>query len=69
MSSVEQVMLGRTAEPLVPGSSHLDIEIAIARLKKYKLSGMDQILVELILEYIISVFFRHYTYQQIVQNF
>jgi hypothetical protein len=37
-----------TAEPLVPGPSHLEVEIAIAELKKYKLSGTDQILVDLI---------------------
>jgi hypothetical protein len=62
-------MLGRTAEPLVPGSSRLEIEIAIAKLKKYKLSGRDQILVELILDYIISAFFSHYTYQKMFLKF
>jgi hypothetical protein len=30
------------AEP-VPGSSHLEVEIAIAKFKKYKLPGSDQI--------------------------
>jgi hypothetical protein len=36
------------AEPLVPGPSCLEVEIAIAKLKKYKLPGSDQILAELI---------------------
>jgi hypothetical protein len=31
------------AEPLVPGPSRLDVEFAIAKLKKYKLPGSDQI--------------------------
>jgi hypothetical protein len=37
-----------TAEPLVPGPSHLEVEVAIAKLKKYKSPGSDQIPVELI---------------------
>jgi hypothetical protein len=37
-----------TAEQLGPGPSHLDVEIAIAKLKKYKSPGTDQIPVELI---------------------
>jgi hypothetical protein len=37
-----------TAEPLVPGPSHLEAEIAIAKLKKYKSPGSDQIPAELI---------------------
>jgi hypothetical protein len=37
-----------TAEPLVPGPSPLEVEIAIAKLKKYKSPGTDQILAELI---------------------
>jgi hypothetical protein len=39
-----------TAVPLVPGPSHLDveIEIAIAKLKKYKSPGNDEIPAELI---------------------
>jgi hypothetical protein len=37
-----------TAEPLVPGLSYLEVEIAIAKLKKYKSPGSVQILVELI---------------------
>jgi hypothetical protein len=37
-----------TAEPLVPGPSCLEVEIAIAKLKKYKSPGSDQIPAELI---------------------
>jgi hypothetical protein len=36
------------AEPLVPGPCHLEVEIAIAKLKKYKSPGSDQIPAELI---------------------
>jgi hypothetical protein len=36
-----------TAQPLVPGPSHLEVEIAIAKLKKYKSPGSDQILAEM----------------------
>jgi hypothetical protein len=36
------------AEPLVPGPSCLEVEIAIARLKKYKPPSSDQIPSELI---------------------
>jgi hypothetical protein len=32
-----------TAEPLVPVPSHLEAEITIAKLKKYKLTGSDEI--------------------------
>jgi hypothetical protein len=32
-----------TAEPLVPGASRFEVEIAIAKLKKYKSPGSDQI--------------------------
>jgi hypothetical protein len=32
-----------TAEPLVSGPSHLEVEIAIAKLKKYKSRSSDQI--------------------------
>jgi hypothetical protein len=39
-----------TAEPLVPGPSHLEVEIAIAKLKKYKSPGSEQIPEELIPE-------------------
>jgi hypothetical protein len=43
-------MLGRihTAESLVPGLSHLEDEIAIEKLKKYKSPGSAQMLAELI---------------------
>jgi hypothetical protein len=37
-----------TAEPLVPGPSLLEVEIAIAKLKKSKSPGSDQIPAELI---------------------
>jgi hypothetical protein len=36
------------AEPLVPGLSHHEDEIAIAKLKRYKLPGSDEIPKELI---------------------
>jgi hypothetical protein len=36
------------AEPLVPGSSHIEVEIVTAKLKKYKSPGSDKILAELI---------------------
>jgi hypothetical protein len=38
----------QTAEPLVPGPSHFEVEIAVVKLKKYKFPGSDQILGELI---------------------
>jgi hypothetical protein len=37
-----------TAESLVPGPSRLEAEIAIAKLKKYKSPGSDEIPAELI---------------------
>jgi hypothetical protein len=37
-----------TAEPLVPGPSRLEAEIAIGQLKRYKSPGSDQIPAELI---------------------
>jgi hypothetical protein len=37
-----------TIEPLVPGPSHLEVESPIAKLKKYKSPGSDQIPAELI---------------------
>jgi hypothetical protein len=37
-----------TAEPLVPGPSRLEVQIAIAKLAKYKSPGSDQIPAELI---------------------
>jgi hypothetical protein len=36
-----------TAEPLVPGLSHLEVEISIEKLKKHKSPGSDQIPAEL----------------------
>jgi hypothetical protein len=36
------------AEPLVPGPTCLEAETAIAKLKKYKSPGSEQILAELI---------------------
>jgi hypothetical protein len=38
----------RTAEPLVPEPSLVEVEIAIGKLKSYKSSGTDQILAKLI---------------------
>jgi hypothetical protein len=37
-----------TSEPLVPGPNRLEVEIAIAKLKKYKSPGSVQIPAELI---------------------
>jgi hypothetical protein len=36
------------AEPLVPGSSRLEVKIATAKLKKYKSPGNDHISTEMI---------------------
>jgi hypothetical protein len=47
VSDVRQIEVHR-AEPLVPGPSHLEVEIAIAKLKKYISPGSDQIPAELI---------------------
>jgi hypothetical protein len=47
VNDVRQIEV-HTAEPLVPGPSCLEVEIAIAKLKKYKLPGSDQMLSELI---------------------
>jgi hypothetical protein len=47
VSDVRQIEVG-SAEPLLPGPSRLQVEIAIAKLKKYKLPGSDQIPAELI---------------------
>jgi hypothetical protein len=47
VSDVRQIEV-HTAEPLVPGPSCLEVEIAIAKLKKYKQPSSDQIPVELI---------------------
>jgi hypothetical protein len=46
VSDVRQIEM-YTAEPLVSGPSHLEIEISIAKLKKYKSPGSDQIPQEL----------------------
>jgi hypothetical protein len=45
---VRQILEVHTAEPLVPGPSRLEDEIAIAKLKKYKSPSSDQIPAELI---------------------
>jgi hypothetical protein len=42
VSDVRQIEV-HWAEPLVPGPSHLEVEIATAKLKKYKWPGSDQI--------------------------
>jgi hypothetical protein len=42
VSDVRQIEV-HTAEPLVPGPSRLEVEIAIAKLKKHKSPGNDQI--------------------------
>jgi hypothetical protein len=49
VSDVRQIGV-HTAEPLVPGPSHPEVEIATAMLKKHKSPGSDQILAELIQE-------------------
>jgi hypothetical protein len=46
VSEVKQTEI-HTAEPLVLGPSHLEVDISIAKLKKYKSPGSDQILAEL----------------------
>jgi hypothetical protein len=47
VSDVRQVEV-HTPELLLPGPSHLEVEIAIATLKKYKSPGSDQTPAELI---------------------
>jgi hypothetical protein len=47
VSDARQVEV-HAAEPLVPGPSRLEVEIAIAKLKKYKSPGSDQIPADLI---------------------
>jgi hypothetical protein len=47
VSDVMQIEV-HTADPLVPGPSRLEVEIAIAKLKKYNSPGSDQIPAELI---------------------
>jgi hypothetical protein len=46
-SDVRQIEV-HTAKSLVPGSSLLEVEIAITKLKRYKLSGSVQIRMKLI---------------------
>jgi hypothetical protein len=46
VNDVRQIEI-HTAEPLVPGPSHFEVEISIAKLKKYKSPGRDQIPAEL----------------------
>jgi hypothetical protein len=46
ISYVRQIEI-HTAEPLVPSPSRLEVEISIAKLKKYKFPGSDQIPEEL----------------------
>jgi hypothetical protein len=48
VSDVRQTGVQTTQPLLVPGPSHLEAEIGIAMLKKYKSPGRDQIPVELI---------------------
>jgi hypothetical protein len=49
VSDVRQIGVHvHTVEPLVPGPSRLEVEIAVAKLKKYKSPGSDQIPAELI---------------------
>jgi hypothetical protein len=47
VSDVRQIEV-HTAEPLVSGPSRLEVEIAIAKLKKYKSRGSGEISAELI---------------------
>jgi hypothetical protein len=49
VSDVRQIEV-HTAKPLVPGPSHLEVETAIAKFKKYKSPDNDKILEELIQE-------------------
>jgi hypothetical protein len=43
VSDVRQIEEVHTAEPLLFGPSRIEVEIAIAKLKKYKSPGNDQI--------------------------
>jgi hypothetical protein len=47
ISDVRQIEV-YTAEPLVPARSHLEVEIPIAKLKKYKSPDSNQIPAEMI---------------------
>jgi hypothetical protein len=50
VSDVRQIEV-HVAEPLVAGPSRLEVEIAIAKLKKYKSPGSDEISAEFIVGY------------------
>jgi hypothetical protein len=47
VSDVRQIEI-HTAEPLVPDPSHYEVEVAIAKLKRYKSPGSDHIQAEII---------------------
>jgi hypothetical protein len=66
-SDVRQIEV-HTAEPLVPGTSHLEVEIAIEKLKKWKSPGSDQILAELIQEGIKILLFALHKFINSVWN-
>jgi hypothetical protein len=46
VSDIKQIEI-HTAEPIVPGSNHLEVELAIAKLKKYKSPSSGQIPAEM----------------------
>jgi hypothetical protein len=46
VSDVRQIEI-HTTEPLIPDASHFEVETAIAKLKKYRFPGSDQIPIEL----------------------
>jgi hypothetical protein len=48
MQNLSEVKQIHTAEPLETGPSSLQVKIAIAKLKKYKLIGSDKTVAELI---------------------
>jgi hypothetical protein len=47
VSDIGQIEIHKV-EPLVPGNSHLEAAIAIAKFKKYRLPGSDSSLGELV---------------------
>jgi hypothetical protein len=47
MSDIRQIEI-HTAEPIVPSVSRFEVEITIAKMKKYKSHASDEILAELI---------------------
>jgi hypothetical protein len=47
VSDIRQIEV-HMAEPLIPGTSCLEVEIAMAKFKKYKSPGSDEIPAELI---------------------